>query len=62
MATLGKIRSKGPLIVIVVGAALLAFIAGDTARQIVFSVRSGSATTKFAVIGSRCLSLHSTEA
>lgn len=29
MATLGKIRSKGPLIVIVVGAALLAFIAGD---------------------------------
>ncbi|MGI6218691.1 MAG: SurA N-terminal domain-containing protein, partial [Bacteroidaceae bacterium] len=27
MATLGKIRSKGPLLVIIVGGALLAFIA-----------------------------------
>lgn len=29
MATLGKIRSKGPLLVIVIGLALFAFIAGD---------------------------------
>ena len=29
MATLGKIRSKGPLLVIVIGFALFAFIAGD---------------------------------
>lgn len=32
MATLQKIRSKGPLLVIVVGIALLAFIAGDAWR------------------------------
>lgn len=29
MATLQKIRSKGPLLVIVIGLALFAFIAGD---------------------------------
>lgn len=29
MATLGKIRSKGPLLIIVIGLALFAFIAGD---------------------------------
>ena len=32
MATLQKIRSKGPLLVIVIGVALFAFIAGDAWR------------------------------
>ena len=34
MATLQKIRSKGPLLVIVVGLALFAFIAGDAWKAI----------------------------
>ena len=29
MATLQKIRSKGPLLVIIIGLALFAFVAGD---------------------------------
>ena len=33
MATLQKIRSKGPLLVVVIGLALFAFIAGDAWRQ-----------------------------
>ena len=36
--------------------------AGDTARQIVFSVRVGSATTRLVVRASFPLSLHSTDA
>ena len=32
MATLQKIRSKGPLLIIVIGLALFAFIAGDAWR------------------------------
>ena len=39
-----------------------AFMAGLTARQIVLSVRSGSATTRRAFMGSRPLSRHSTDA
>ena len=39
-----------------------AFMAGVMARQMVFSVRSGSATTRFSVIGSMPLATHSTEA
>ena len=39
-----------------------AFRLGLTARQMVFSVRSGSATTRFAVSGSSPRSTHSTEA
>ena len=39
-----------------------AFIAGVMARQIVFSVRCGSATTRFTVIGSRPRATHSTDA
>ena len=39
-----------------------AFKDGDTARQIVFSVLEGSATTRFVVIGSRPLATHSTDA
>ena len=38
------------------------FNAGDTARQIVFSLRSGSATTRSVVIGSRPRATHSTVA
>ena len=34
MATLQKIRSKGPLLVIVIGLALFAFIAGDAWKAI----------------------------
>ena len=36
-----------------------AFREGDTARQIVFSVREESATTRFVVSGSRCRAAHS---
>ena len=32
MATLQKIRTKGPLLIIVIGLALFAFIAGDAWR------------------------------
>ena len=39
-----------------------AFRDGDTARQMVFSVRSASATTRLVVSGSSCRSTHSTEA
>ena len=35
---------------------------GDTARQIVFSVRLSSATTRFVVKGSRPRATHSTDA
>lgn len=38
------------------------FKEGDTARQMVFSVRDASATTRFVVRGSRPRSAHSTEA
>ena len=41
---------------------LYAFRLGVTARQMVFSVRSGSATTKFVVKGSSSRSIHSAEA
>ena len=46
----------------VVGIAPYFFKEGDTARQMVFSVRLSSATTKKASSGSRPLSTHSTEA
>ena len=39
-----------------------ALSAGETARQMVFSVRVGSATTSLASRGSRPSSTHSTEA
>ena len=39
-----------------------AFSEGETARQIVFSVRLSSATTRLVVMGSRLRSMHSTEA
>ena len=38
------------------------FMAGVMARQMVVPERSGSATTRFAVIGSRPRARHSTEA
>ena len=38
------------------------FSEGDTARQIVFLDRSGSATTRFVVMGSRPRATHSTDA
>ena len=38
------------------------FKEGDTARHIVFSVRSVFATTRFVVSGLRARSIHSTEA
>ncbi len=40
----------------------MAFRAGDTARQMVLSVRLSSATNRFAVSGSRPRATHSTEA
>lgn len=39
-----------------------AFIDGETARHMVLSLLSGSATTRFVVMGSRPRSTHSTEA
>ncbi len=40
----------------------IALSAGDTARHMVLSERSGSATTRRVVIGSRPRSTHSTDA
>ena len=51
MATLQKIRAKGPLLVIVIGVALFAFIAEEAMRSIQSASNESSKSAKFTESG-----------